>query len=54
MVRQLKKGEVANGHNSNKITSSNDSDPPNQYAIEIYINDELKKITVDELIPFLK
>lgn len=47
MVRQLKKGEVANGNTSANINSSNTSDTPNQYAIEVYINDELKKITVD-------
>jgi hypothetical protein len=47
MVRQLKKGEPNNPNNSPQIHASNISDPPNQYAIEIYINDELKKITVD-------
>lgn len=28
--------------------------PPQEYVIEVYVNDELKKITIDEYIPFLK
>lgn len=39
IVRQLKKGESINPNNSSIINSSNNSDLPNQYAIEVYIND---------------
>lgn len=43
----MKKGEFPEN-------PSNLNDLPNQYSIELYINDEPKKITVDEYIPFLK
>ncbi len=49
ILKQLKKTEI---HNSNPNT--NIADLPNQYSIEMYFNDEIKKVIVDEYIPFLK
>ena len=36
------------------MNNSNPNDLSNQYSVELYFNDELKKVTIDEYIPFLK